>query len=399
MLVCLCVCLFGPFFGGDPRKTVATIMAHPILLAPHELPELFDPGLKTSVLWNENEFVSSPKMNGNRALCVLGSLNTRGMKMHNNVHLPDMMEPLQQLASEMGWVIDMEICDPTSAHHGQLSGVLESYHRPIPDEAKVYIFDAMPEEDWRDQCIDLPFEDRILMAQQFVDILSNDRFVMLPQRPVSSGEEALELFAQDVEAGEEGSMLRTTKILSTSRSSARSKVIGGYYKHGRATSLQQVIWKLKNNFTVDGQIVEVIQRRRLREGIERTTDAFGKMERVHSLDAYELDEMVGSFKVAVNLAQISSELADKYPNCHVVTEVVFGRGFPLESRRTLWETHVQSNEYDLIGRWVEIQHTPHGAKSISRGGTLKGAKLLRFRPDREAYAGRTIHTKELSVDE
>jgi hypothetical protein len=360
-------------------------MAAPILLAPHDPPELFKPGLKTSVPWDDNRLVLSPKINGNRCLCVAGNLYTRSLKAPKNVELPDYLADLQSLTADLGLVVDMELCDPTASHHGAFSGIIDSYHLPIPEGTKAYIFDAMTTGDWEDQCFGVPYGERINEIQATVERLNDPKYVALPQRPVSNGHEVMDLFGQDIANGDEGSMLRTLDVVNRG-----GKLCGGFYKHGRATPLQQVIWKIKNNLTVDGQIVEVKQRRKMKEGLERTEDAFGRMERINNRDAYDLDDSVGSFVVAVSCNQLGVHSSDA-SSCHVLTEIVFGRGFNLDKRRDLWKRHVDDSTA-FIGRWVELQHTPHGGKAVEDGGTLKGAKLLRFRPDKDNSQGREITT-------
>ena len=83
------------------------------------------------------------------------------------------------------------------------------------------------------------------------------------------------------------------------------------------------------------------------------------MEKVHTKDSYELDDMVGAFKV---------EFEDG-----TVSEVNYGRGFPHDVRRKHWE-----ERDSLLGQHVEVRHLPHGAKDGIRIGTV-----MRFRPDKD----------------
>lgn len=364
-------------------------MANPVLLAPHETPELYAPGLKTSVPWDESYIVSSTKINGDRCICVRGSLYTRAMRQANNMDLPIWAEPLCQMAADEDLVIDMELCDREAPHHALFSGVLNALWAPISETTKAYIFDAMPFSDWQEQCVSFPYRDRILLYREAVEKLADPKFVALDQRPCASAEDALEYFNDDMAGGDEGSMLRTTDILPQGRGRT---IRGGWYKHGRATPLQQIIWKMKNNVSADGQILEVIPRRKLKDGWPREYDVQGRLKKVQSVEAFETEDCVGSFLIAVSLDQLGVQVRNSHL-LHTTVETVFGSGFTMDLRRRIWDEWNESPE-KIRGRWVELQHTPHGGKDIVRGGKLKGAKILRFRGDKDVDQGTVLMTKE-----
>lgn len=308
--------------------------------------------------------VSSPKKDGNRGLCINGVLYTSSMKYPLNRRLHEWMMPLIEYSTKHSFMFDYELYDPEASHHGALSGTINSYANPLPESMGCYLFDACPTDEWVRECADLPYSERIHMYHSVAEKMPN-RFITLTQRTVESVDEIQSLFQQDLANGDEGSMIRTTHI-----DERGGSLVGGWYKHGRATPNQCIIWKLKNYVTLDGIIVGVEQRRKLMEGVDRTFNPrTGLAENRYGQDCYGLDDAVGSFVVKYqdDDGNVSS------------SKIGFGVGFPIEDRRRMWQEYTDVPE-SLLGRWVEFTHMPHGALS---GGQLRIGRLIRFRDDLE----------------
>lgn len=330
-----------------------------VLKAPNQLltPEqIFEDASRYSPIY------SSPKYDGNRGLCLAGQLLTSDMKEPRNERLWAWLEPVRKWCSEREMVLDYEIFSPSQTHHAETGGIINSYDMFLPEDLVCMVFDAAPVDKWYDQCEYLPYVDRIKLYTDAVTDIAFSPLRAVDQREVASAMVAAQLFEQDVAEGLEGSMLRTGHIWYEGR-----YIRGGFYKHGRATIPQCVIWKQKVYETADGYIIGVQQRRALRADWPRTYRGDGRLARPLEKDAYELTDSIGAFLVRV----------PKEDGTYVDTEIGFREGFDLEWRREWWSRYQQDNS-TLLGRWVEFKHMPHGAK---QEGRARAGGLVRFRDD------------------
>lgn len=305
-----------------------------VLLAPNEQLDFDDPRIRYPML-------GSVKFDGTRCICVAGELFSRNMKPQKNRNLPWHLAPLIDYCRRHKMVADMELYDHTLGAHADHTSILASHDKPIPDTMTAHYFDMLTLEEWTSGDA-APFKDRL---DRVMDLAFGEPWLQsVTHRVLAHSQDARFTFADAVGQGFEGLMLRCPN--------AR-------YKHGRATINEGIIFKFKAFETLDGEIIEVIQRRKMKEGVERTLTPTGHMERVHTKDSFDLDDMVGAFKVRFEDGTIS--------------EVNYGRGFDHGTRRQHWE-----DRDTLKGRMVEVRHLPHGAKEGIRIGTL-----VRFRPDKE----------------
>lgn len=313
-----------------------------------------------------SRIVSSRKKDGNRMMIINGQILSSSFKEPRNTNIHEWLEPLCQRAAENEETYDMEVWDPDQTHHADTNGIINSIGHELPPNLRCSVFDGMPTAEWQEKCHTFPYSERIGWYTERISQLAREvpYFEALEQRPVTSPAEAAALFTQDVDSGEEGSMLRTTDIWREG-----NRVLGGWYKHDRATNLQCIIWKQKVYVTADGYIVGVQQRRTLRKDWPRTYTADGKLVRPLERDAYEPTDMIGSFLVCV-----PAEEEGKEPT---YTEVGFRKGFDLDWRRTWWYEYLK-NPACLLGQWVEFKHMPFGAKE---GGKMRAGGLTNFRGD------------------
>lgn len=318
-----------------------------VLLAPNEQPVWAD------IFKQHPRWFASTKFDGNRCFIAGGSIYTRSMKPFPNRHLPKFLKRLVDLSRIQEYAFDMELYDKTLPHHAAHTSIFNAIDTPIPDTMGVYVFDAFSLEDWRRKCDRCPFRMRVETYTDIIDAFRSQgekHYHAVKQVEVASVEELQRLFAMKVDKGYEGLMVRHPD---------------GEYKHGRATLKQAMIFKMKPFETHDVLVVDVIQRRKLKEGIERKRDVRGYMERVHAKDAYDLDDNVGTIRV-------------RFKN-GTESEVNFGKGWSLERRRTeVWQPF-KAKKSNIVGKVVEIKHMTVGAKDGVRIGTL-----VRFRPDKTA---------------
>lgn len=308
-----------------------------VLLAPNEQLRFDDPRIRYPML-------SSVKFDGTRCICIDGELYTRNMKPQKNKNLPKHLASLIAVSKQDGLVFDMELYDHTLGSHADHTSILASHDKPIPETMCAHYFDVIPLKQWRGTALyDEGFGER---HKRVTDLAFGEPWLQpvfhrYVRDPVSAHLE----FVDALKNGYEGVMLRCPKAL---------------YKHGRATVKEGIIFKFKAFETLDGHITKVIQRRKMKDGVERTLTPTGHMERVHTKDSFDLDDMVGAFEVQFEDGTVS--------------EVNYGRGFDHETRRRHW-----AEREHLIGAGVEVRHLPHGAKEGIRIGTL-----VRFRPDKNA---------------
>lgn len=333
------------------------------LKAPHRIPKL-----ESAELPFELGIVSSAKKDGNRGLCVAGQLFTSSMLPPENANLWQLLGNLIDHAATHNLVFDYELYDPEQSHHGATSGVINSYSDALSPTLRCYVFDMASLNDFLACCVDTPYQVRIADYHDAVSKINDDKIVALAQRPCKTVDDVREYFAQDLAAGDEGSMLRALDVQGDAYGTRRY-LRGGWYKHGRATPNQSIIWKLKNYITVDGIITAVHPRRVMKPGAPRSVNASGQLLPPPA-SWYEDTACVGAFEV---------QYRDGSGNL-TSSNVNFGAGFAMFERDLLWQMHEQEQ---LIGEWCEFKHMPHGAR---RQGKLRIGQFVRLRPDRRGEA-------------
>ena len=311
----------------------------------------------------ERGVVASYKVDGNRCMCVCGELFSSSWKNPRNTVLQKMLAPLRQYCIDHQAVLDFEIFSHNvsqSGHHAQLSGFVNSYHNPAPADLIFYVFDGAPFGEWMNDCLRMPYLERISFYHDAVEKIKQEEVIAAQQFDVQHPDHMHYLYKEALLLKYEGLMIRHTNIWRT-----KNRMRGGFWKHGRATLNQAVMFKMKNYVTIDGYILNVLQRRMLKDTWPRKHDQNGNLIRPLEKDAYTTTDMVGAFVIEVP------------GNPPLITEIGFGKGFDHDWRRKVWHQFVQNRNL-YVGRWVEVMHMPHGAME---GGRLRGGRLIRFRDD------------------
>ncbi len=309
--------------------------------------------------------VDSPKLDGNRGRIINGDLFTSTTKHPRNRRVYEFMVPLLEVAKRKSLFFDFEIYDPAASHHAALSGIINSYAMPLPETTVCAVFDCAPMRDFQDNCLHLPFSERLHMYNAELGQLSIPEFIAIPQVPVADAAEAKALYEKHREQGLEGSMLRALHI----HEDKNGKPLGGWYKFGRATPAQGMIFKFKEFVPVDGIIVGVIQMRKLKDGLERQYAADGSLARPQTHESFTVTDAVGA---------LTFKWIDEDGN-EWCTDIGFGKGFSIKDRQKMWHDY-QLDPATLIGKWGEVLHMPHGGKI---GGGMRHGRLKRFRPDKD----------------
>lgn len=283
---------------------------------------------------------ASIKYDGFRGVVLNGHFMSPDMKPFGNLDLKKKFEPLFELAEKLGAVFDGEVWHPDITF-SELSGRLRAHHGKL-DGVEYHIFDVISQSEWNGPKYE-PYQSRLALLNRLSDLLQPECRVV-QQTLCLSGGVAEQRYSELLAAGAEGVILRSPL---------------GLYKNNRCTHLESNMLKFKHFQTTDAIIISVQQRRKLRPDLERTTNTYGLLEKVHTQDSYVLDDAVGAFQV---------QLSDGK-----TTSVNLGRGFSYQDRRLLWEGRA-----NLVGKAVEFKWMPHGSKDLPRIGSV-----VRFRPDKD----------------
>ena len=175
-----------------------------------------------------------------------------------------------------------------------------------------------------------PFRER-LPLQEFI----TDRFQVVPLKHtrIHDLDELLAYQAQALAEGYEGVMLRAPDAP---------------YKHGRSTTREGYLLKLKNYETDEAVVIGVVEA--LRNDNPATRDALG-----HTVRSSHAENKVGKNVLGALVVKC----------IHTGVEFQVGSGFNDEQRQALWDN-------PPIGRIISYNHFPHGRKTAPRHPTWKG---------------------------
>jgi len=310
-----------------------------VMLAPNSMIPFDDPRIEYPIF-------ASNKLDGNRCFVRSGDLLTRHMLNQPNPKLIQFMRGITTLANDKDLCFDGELLIPNASHHGVHGQVFNSSvnAKDIPEGTQFHVFDVFTRDDWEKGSFAV-FEKRVELYHKLIEKLDDPRFVAMEQRSVESPEEAQADFERAIDQGYEGIMLR-------------HKASG--YKQGRCGHKGAWLLKFKAEETQDGQIVEVVQQLKMREGIERTRNSFGRLEQpTKNADNYTTTDSVGSFKVKTEDGTVS--------------EIMFAEGVADHAQRKQWWKERKS----LIGRWLEFKSYPGGKDGIRSG------RMIRWRDDKK----------------
>ena len=175
-----------------------------------------------------------------------------------------------------------------------------------------------------------PFRER-LPLQEFI----TDRFQVVPLKHtrIHDLDELLAYQAQALAEGYEGVMLRAPDAP---------------YKHGRSTTREGYLLKLKNYETDEAVVIGVVEAQR--NDNPATLDALG-----HTVRSSHAENKVGKNVLGALVVKC----------IHTGVEFQVGSGFNDEQRQALWDN-------PPIGRIISYNHFPHGRKTAPRHPTWKG---------------------------
>lgn len=297
--------------------------------------------------------LASTKFDGFRCLCLCGErFLSPNLKDVRNNNLPHFLVELAKYAVTNRLVIDGELWSPTRSFHMEpkeegISSILTTYDRVIPEDIGYYVFDMMPESDW-DNGYEMSFAERYMNYIEALKDLPHVHPVM--QLALQTPQEAEAFFNAQLDSGHEGMILRQPNA---------------HYKHGRCTPKQDGMWKFKEFDTQEAVIIGVEEQMKLKEGVERTRNELGHLERRFEQDLYEPAGMVGAFVVQEQIGLVAAQTFKVKP----------GKGHNFYIRASWWQDYKQHPE-KWHSKHIEYKFMPHGTKDKPRIGSL-----VRFRPD------------------
>jgi ATP-dependent DNA ligase len=320
-----------------PRKAKSDDKS--VQLAPNKLIPFDDPRIPYP------EVLASRKFDGLRCFVRYdGAILSRSMIPLPNRNLPGFLTEITDLARRTKRCFDSEILIPKATHHGA-HGVFMKHEGEIPKSTIVNVFDTITAQEWEEGDITTKFVGRVKDYTRLLANINPERYIPVEQVRCNSAADAEAYFKESVEMGHEGIMLRAAM---------------GLYKFGRCGHKGAWLLKFKAEETHDGRIVKVVQRLKMKEGVARERNEFGRLvPPTKNADNYELDDCAGSFLVRFEDGTEG--------------ECCWAEGFAdMAERRRFWKDRKK-----LVGRCVEVKCYP-GAKDSIRSG-----RVVRWRPDKD----------------
>lgn len=182
------------------------------------------------------------------------------------------------------------------------------------------------------------YNERLLTAERAVRTGNDPRVVLLPQRLISSADEALVLEREVLAQGFEGLMLREGRCP---------------YKYGRSTLTEQALLKLKRFADAEAEVLAVIERQTNTNPAHR--NALGLLERSHHKDNRRPTGTLG----AVRVRGLNGPYAG--------VEFEVGSGFTDEERAAFFKKPP---------RFIRYRYFPTGTKDLPRFPTFAGARSV-----------------------
>jgi DNA ligase 1 len=275
---------------------------------------------------------AEPKLDGIRAVFRNGKLWTRSLKLVPNRFIQAKCAELLQGIPE---TLDGELMlQPHHTFQDVVSAVMSEEDQP---DFTYHIFDAVNEANPTDQ---FDLRRNKVIGENIVLFHGNQYIRCNPRFRAESPEAVLEFFAQCLEQGYEGVMLRS---------------FSGPYKYGRATLREGYLLKYKEFLDAEATITGVYQR--MRNDNAPTINELGLQERSsHQANMTPVEE-IGGLQVRDVKTGLSFSI---------------GSGFTQAERQNLW-----LSADSLIGKVVTYKYQPQGVDP--RTGCPRFPIFVRFR--------------------
>ena len=203
--------------------------------------------------------LASYKLDGVRSIFKDGRMISRSLKDIPNERLQEKFKKLKECTKtepRLIPILDGELL-AKSLPFNDLSGLVRTFDREPPDDLFFYMFDMVVENKFEE-----PFIDRLKRVEK-IATLYPELIRVIPQRLVTTSEEAKAYFYEAVEDGCDGLILRHPM---------------GRYKCGRGTIKEGLIYKLKPYISMDARIIGIKQATKVDPKAEKKINELGYSE-------------------------------------------------------------------------------------------------------------------------
>ena len=204
--------------------------------------------------------LSSKKFNGFRCLVLDdGNIRTRSGKEFPNKNIPKLLEDLSKIAKTKEYVFDGELYSQSSSWGEHLQTVM-AINKDLPKDLAFHCFDLLTYGEWNNPRNIKPFQERFNKYTQVIEQGINNVLVV-NQVLCHTWNSIEDFFTKEVESGGEGLIIRDPN---------------GGYKHGRCTTKEGIMFKLKPFEEISGVVIGVNARKKLVDGAKEVINTFGK---------------------------------------------------------------------------------------------------------------------------
>lgn len=329
------------------EKTFKPMLAPNELLTPEQVGEL-----------NMDDYLSSLKMDGIRAVFIGGELLSRSLKPIENRQLQEKFQPLKDFSRETGIVLDGEFyC------HGMEFNDIQGYvmTKDFTDPKKIKEFEKSGRDinGWeklqyhifdtlggiQEPYTKIGFERRSLYTLSVAEAFTKDfpeLVVPVQQRDIMDAAGLYALYEEALSIGYEGLILRHKQ---------------SPYKFNRGTIKEGYIFKFKPYETFDNTVFDFVQGTEVREGAEKKINELGR-----SVTSKKQDD-----RVAIESLSAYWVMHEGKPLKVSTTSMSH------EERAEAWR-----NRESMRGRHIEYKGMLVGAKDLPRHPVY-----IRTRPDKD----------------
>lgn len=278
--------------------------------------------------------MASWKFDGIRCIFKDGEMLTRSLKHVPNIKLHERFAHLKKWSVDHDVILDGELwC--RSVPFNELSGIVRQFECKLPDDLFFYCFDTI-----RNEKYDEEFTSRVC---RYMDLTGLKDLLPVDQWEVNDADAVESLFNNALDKGFEGLILRNPT---------------GYYKTGRATVKENLMYKVKPFITSEAKVINVIQATVVDEKAEKKINELGYSKTSQKKDDRILIERASAVTVLYNGQELKVTLA-----------------FTNDEKSEIW-----NNRDNYIGKFIEYKSMEVGMKD---GGLPRHPTSIRWRNDKD----------------
>jgi len=278
--------------------------------------------------------LASTKLDGIRCIIKEGEIVSRSLKQIQCKQLRERLEPLRKFSEENNVIFDGEIYSSELSFQAITHFVMtqDLGDEQLPEHVKFYCFDAIKNNNFTQR-----FDERLIYNVFSIENRFSEIMVVVKNKIVQNQEEVQSYFDEVLSQGYEGLILRDPKA---------------FYKFGRGTVKEGIIFKVKPFLDFDGQIIDVIQATEVNEDAEKKINELGRSVTSKKKGERHTIEKASAFMVKYEGKDLKVVLS--------MTD---------EEKEEVW-----NNRDSYLGRWISYKGMLVGSKDVPRHPVM-----LRFR--------------------